>query len=264
MIIKNGILKSISSNDIQKHTFDIPEEVKVIGRGVFEECMNLNSINIPATVKIISSYAMSSCKTLKDVTLTEGIEYIGNGVFSECSNIESIFIPKSAIYIGNNIFSNCNKLSKVAYAGKIHYVKCIDGFCLELNESYNKDGYTIWRSNYFPDQNHKCFVATNGDIYVHGVTEDGAKRELMFRLEQDTSIAQYNEFKANSIVDFYKFYRIMADVNDSYLENFCKQIGININGQYKVKDIVKMSKGHSGYDTLVCNLQEHNIISMAI
>ena len=78
-MIINGYLNSFARYGI--NSYIIPNDVKIIGEGAFEDCDNLTSVTIPNSVTTIASRAFFECENLKDISLPENITEIGSSAF---------------------------------------------------------------------------------------------------------------------------------------------------------------------------------------
>ena len=90
---------------------DIPNTVKLIGRALLKECVNLTSVSIGANVPIIPDEKFSGCTSLKSVTVPESVTTIGAKAFDGCTSLYSITLGESVISIRNLAFANCTALS---------------------------------------------------------------------------------------------------------------------------------------------------------
>ena len=68
----------------------IPEGVKVIGDGAFNNCIYLESINIPDSVTEIGFMAFSGCVRLASIRLPEGLQVIDGGAFELCEQLVTV------------------------------------------------------------------------------------------------------------------------------------------------------------------------------
>ena len=124
----------IDCSDITKVA--IPNNVKTLGKGAFENCYNLSSISfsnsimkieeyafyyctnlenivIPNSVTSIGKYAFSDCAALKNLTIGNSVTNIGESAFAGCTNIENIVIPNSVTSIERYAFSDCAALKNL-------------------------------------------------------------------------------------------------------------------------------------------------------
>ena len=109
-IIENGVLTKYvgPGGDVV-----IPEEIKEIGRSVFDKCQTLTSVSIPNGVTSIGDSAFNECRALESVTLPEGLTSIGNYAFCNCRGLTNVAIPNSVTSIGYMAFSWCTGLADV-------------------------------------------------------------------------------------------------------------------------------------------------------
>lgn len=119
VVIPDGV-KAIGSgafNDYKElESVIIPEGVIQIATsyyGAFSGCTGLKTVSLPNSLKGIGIYAFEGCTTLQNVDLPNGLEGLGHHAFSGCSKIESITLPNSVTDIGGSVFSDCSNLSSV-------------------------------------------------------------------------------------------------------------------------------------------------------
>jgi len=93
--------------------FYIPDFVRVVKAGAFEECGNLSFIFIPDSVKEIEREAFFRCNQLKEVTIPASVNIIGANAFNNCWNLESVIINNPNVWIEGNAFSECKALSTI-------------------------------------------------------------------------------------------------------------------------------------------------------
>ena len=74
-------------------TVVIPDGVRRIIYGVFNDCVSLESVIIPDSVTSIGAGAFSGCTSLKSVTIGDGEKSIGNNAFGGCTRLASVNIP---------------------------------------------------------------------------------------------------------------------------------------------------------------------------
>ena len=108
IILSDG-LKSIEAKAFAgqelKH-IEIPDSVKYIGKGAFENCGNLQEISIPDGAKI-GSRAFWYCSSLQKVRLPADLKEIREGIFYGCSALKDIVLPDSVTSIGESAFADC-------------------------------------------------------------------------------------------------------------------------------------------------------------
>ncbi len=90
----------------------IPEGVELIGNGSFSHCTYLTEIVIPDSVTKIDERAFEYCRDLRTVSLGKNIELIDRYAFYRCW-VEEIIIPDSVKELGDNAFYGCDYLEKI-------------------------------------------------------------------------------------------------------------------------------------------------------
>ncbi len=94
----------------------IPNTVKVIGWGAFEECAGLTSVVIPSSVTTINDRAFYGCSSLNSITISHGVQTIGGKAFYGCSKVSSLTIPASVTSISDYAFQYCSALNTIIVA----------------------------------------------------------------------------------------------------------------------------------------------------
>lgn len=104
----------------------VPEGYTAISSEVFKNCKKLESITIPDSVKTIEAGAFNEHKTLKRVSLPAGISIRGRA-FYHCESLERVTVrgfaegksaPENA-EIGEEAFAECRKLTHVEVPGGV-------------------------------------------------------------------------------------------------------------------------------------------------
>ena len=91
----------------------IPNSVKIIGDGSFEECYGLKSIEFGDSVITTELNSFYGCRNLTKVTLGKQLQRIGDYTFYWCEKLESITLPATLTSIGENAFHHCPNLKTV-------------------------------------------------------------------------------------------------------------------------------------------------------
>ena len=79
--------------------------VKIINRGVFSGCKDLEQIDLNC-VTYIDKSAFTNCTSLKEVYIPDSVTYIGEWVFSYCTGMRIISISKKTL-VDKNAFNEC-------------------------------------------------------------------------------------------------------------------------------------------------------------
>ena len=98
--------------------FNIPKNIKIIGRNAFIECDQLVNVVIPEGVTNIDAQAFCVCRNLRNIDLPETLINIGAYAFAGCTSLTNIFIPNSVINIGGHTFNSCKNLTICCEATK--------------------------------------------------------------------------------------------------------------------------------------------------
>ena len=71
-------------------TIELPDSLKIIGKGTFMHCHGLKSMTIPSSVEIIGENAFYNCRNLKTISIPASVTSIEKSAFGSCSNLETI------------------------------------------------------------------------------------------------------------------------------------------------------------------------------
>lgn len=91
----------------------IPDTVRVIGQGAFEDDTNVELVVIPNSVNCIEPYAFWGCTNLDTVVLGKGMTEVGDYAFTKCTGLEQISIPSTVTSIGIGAFADCANLKDI-------------------------------------------------------------------------------------------------------------------------------------------------------
>lgn len=134
---KTEIIRFPKSSPIEDYV--IPDGVKNIQYGAFDECNNLKTVNVPESLEGISRtifekssvytnpenweddvFYVGNCLVNVDwdteaehIIVKEGTYRIEAHAFASCGNIKSITIPDSVEIIGAQAFESCSSLEKI-------------------------------------------------------------------------------------------------------------------------------------------------------
>ena len=122
-------LESIEDNafyECAMSYFELPQNLKAIGKTVFECCLNIESISISSDNPVFETedgilydkgkkklIAYPSGKQEQVVELPVGLTCIGAGAFKECWNITAVKFPAGIDSIEEEAFAGCSSLSGI-------------------------------------------------------------------------------------------------------------------------------------------------------
>jgi len=90
----------------------VPDTVKVIGYGAFNECVDLRTVRLPASLKKISNALFFGCVSLESIEIPDTVKEIGTAAFKGCAAMTAVKVPKGAVKIGMGAFDGCAGLGK--------------------------------------------------------------------------------------------------------------------------------------------------------
>lgn len=119
----------------------IPDSVKSIGVGAFQNCRGLRKVSLPETLTELGDFVFDGCETLEElalpeglahlgafafrgcgltkITLPDGLKSIGPGCFTGCNGLIQISLPDGLTSIGSYAFAECGKLGNVSISGEL-------------------------------------------------------------------------------------------------------------------------------------------------
>ncbi len=98
-IIKGETLEKYNGQD--EEVF-IPDDVKIIGQGAFQENKMLKKVHL-ANVETVEENAFWLCDNLSEIVFGEALKSIGDGAFICCKTCDLKF-PSRLEYVGNDAF----------------------------------------------------------------------------------------------------------------------------------------------------------------
>jgi hypothetical protein len=98
--------------------FEVPENVKKIGKMAFFKTMQLTEITLPKKLRTIGRQTFSE-SGLKSITLPDSVEFVDTKCFRDCYNLEEVTLPAKGFVVSKGMFMNCAALKKVNNADKI-------------------------------------------------------------------------------------------------------------------------------------------------
>ncbi len=111
--ITNIHSSAFSGSNIE--SISIPNGIKEIPNGLFDDCWLLKEVKLPSTLLEIGSNAFSNCVSLSAIEIPNGVTTIKFGAFAGCSSLKTLSIPNTVSIIEDNVFYNCNNLHYNVY-----------------------------------------------------------------------------------------------------------------------------------------------------
>ena len=94
-----------ATNRAAGKSYRVPDSVKIINRGVFSGCKDLEQIDLN-NVTYIDKSSFTNCMSLKEIYIPDSVTYVGEWVFSYCKNLKKISINKKT-FVDKNAFNEC-------------------------------------------------------------------------------------------------------------------------------------------------------------
>lgn len=89
----------------------VPDAIRVIGEGCFENNNAIDRIELPDSVREIRENAFRGCSSMQTIELSEGLETIERGAFENCKKLIRIALPRNVKRLGESAFKRCFKLN---------------------------------------------------------------------------------------------------------------------------------------------------------
>ena len=124
----------------------IPEGVKYIGYGAFQNCTALKSVKLPNSLKKIGGEAFGDCTALSSVTFGSGLKSIEDEGFSDCEALKKVVLPEGLEKL-DSAFYGCYNLENITFPSTLSEIN--------LNSIYD----TKWYAN----------MADGAPLYCGGV-----------------------------------------------------------------------------------------------
>ncbi len=103
-------------------TVTIPESIKRIGFGAFENNTAITEVVLHDGVEFVYNRAFANCTNLAQVTLQSVPFTLLNGAFSGCTALTSITIPEGITSVADYTFSGCTNLTEVSLPASLTHI----------------------------------------------------------------------------------------------------------------------------------------------
>ena len=99
--VVNGILLGTTK---KTGSLIIPEGIKKIGAGVYEDVTGITSVVFPDTIEEIGKQAFSGCTGITQITIEGNMQSIGEWAFLGCTNLATVSGIEKVEYVADNAF----------------------------------------------------------------------------------------------------------------------------------------------------------------
>lgn len=112
----------------------LPDSIEEIRERAFRNCVSMQTIELSPNLKIIERNAFENCRKLLKIRLPENTESIGESAFKRCINLNTCEINQKLKYIGDMAFYGCTQLKEI----EIPIHTRLDGNLIFFNSSYRE------------------------------------------------------------------------------------------------------------------------------
>ena len=126
----------------------IPEGVKYINYGAFQQCTTLKNIKLPNSLVRINASAFKECTSLSTLSLGEGLKTIDSEVFKGCVGLKTVALPSKLETLEYEAFEDCSNLENVTFPNTL---TTADESAFYETKWYNniKDGTALYYGSVF-------------------------------------------------------------------------------------------------------------------
>lgn len=126
----------------------IPEGVKYINYGAFQQCTTLKNIKLPNSLVRINASAFKECTSLSALSLGEGLKTIDSEVFKGCVGLKTVALPSKLETLEYEAFADCSNLENVTFPNTL---TTADESAFYETKWYNniKDGTALYYGSVF-------------------------------------------------------------------------------------------------------------------
>jgi hypothetical protein len=100
----------------------IPDSVRIIESGAFNDCKGLTSVTIGNSTTTIGSGAFGACSNLTQVTFGRSVRLIMDGAFGLCGSLDNVILPDSVEIIGDGAFGSCTSLATIQLSSSLRTI----------------------------------------------------------------------------------------------------------------------------------------------
>lgn len=121
----------------------LPDSIRSIGEGAFQDCWELSELNIPDGVVEIGKNALCGCRKMTEFVIPKTVTKMDGGTFAGCLALQAVKLPDALAEIGDYMFSNCPKLQEIKLPASVQSIG-IWAFsrCTSLEEIVIPEGVT--------------------------------------------------------------------------------------------------------------------------
>lgn len=233
---------------------EIPDGVKIIGKGAFSNNHSFKTIIIPPSVIKIEERAFINCDQLESITIPNSVELVGDYAFAGCSKLLKLHCNIQKTVFGYYCFSRCRWLQILETdddIARVFYFPASDQFAItKYVETVGDDRIEIYAGRFspkdlFPLPNpiegwSLCYFVTLGDYSWFGNTKEAAITGIRFAAHEKTLYNHYKQkITLNTVIGVEDFSLITGVCVDG-IEIFLKSKGKPKDWRAPVHEIIDL------------------------
>ena len=106
--------------------YEIPSSVTKIGYRLFWDCKNLKKVTIPSSITDMADGTFWGCEALETAIINANVTIMGSVdedyTFNNCSSLKNVTLPSSLETLGEAAFINCKSLEEVEIPDSVTYI----------------------------------------------------------------------------------------------------------------------------------------------
>ncbi len=174
----------------------LPEGLKEIGDSAFKGCENLSAINYPSTLEKIGDSAFANCTSLTNAKLNQGLHTLGTKAFYKAYALTTAELPATLVSVGRNVFEGLSEsFSIVLDAPEGKDLPC--GWNELWSNSGSKSKYTITRGSAVTYDDYE-YVVRDGKAVLTGYLGDKEEVTVPSEINGYAVIGLYGTFDGNA------------------------------------------------------------------
>lgn len=228
---------------------NIPNTVKYIGNGAFENCKkleeiylpntitalnnwnlfagdeNLKTVHLPEALTCIPRFAFYNCVSLKNINMPEKLTEIEESAFAYCNKLENITLPDTLSEVWNHVFSGCTQLKSINIPKKLTHLGVRSFEQSGLKTMFiNHDIKDLYLDAYDNGLNYTNIDKIVIDSNVHFINKKlfSEIETQITTLEYIGTKKQFNEFKKTNQEFIKKFNNAKIKIIDKNLDEKIK------------------------------------------
>lgn len=99
---------------------NLPNSLKIIGKGAFMRCKDFTELEIPSSVKIIGTDAFYACTKMRSVTVPATVDSVGGTAFAQCG-LQNVTWNVKTKHCGIGIFYCC-QITKLTIGSEVEEI----------------------------------------------------------------------------------------------------------------------------------------------